>query len=435
MARRYIRIRAWRPAHPVRDRPKPVVESIHVAVRRIPARPRLAAERADPIRRLASVRHTAADGQRLGSRAAPRSSPTSATPRWRRRVPDSPTRSAATTVGVTRDEAIAHGADLAAATPLPVSADLEHGFATDPGRRRRDRRRRRRVRTRRMLDRGLGPGRARSSTTTSSPASGSPRPPRPPMPDRCASCSRPAPRTTSGTIDDFDDTLAGCRRTPPPVPTSCTPPGSRPPSRSARVVDNVDVPVNVLVFPGVPPIANSPSSASPACRSAVGSPSPPTAPSPRRHGSCWSRAPTGSGKVPARGDEAAARLRLTEPVAESRLGLDRRGDRALPGAGDVRLDTRRRAVGAHGHRARLGDGDARRHRRQPRPAADRRGPRRRVQPAAVDRQRLHAEPRRPDPPRWVARRPARPAAHLRHRRGLVHAWPRCCARSRRPPSC
>ena len=34
---------------------------------------------------------------------------------------------------MTRDEAIAHGAALAAATPLPVSADLEHGFATSPG--------------------------------------------------------------------------------------------------------------------------------------------------------------------------------------------------------------------------------------------------------------------------------------------------------------
>ena len=34
--------------------------------------------------------------------------------------------------GVTRDEAIAHGAALAAATPLPVSADLENGFAHDP---------------------------------------------------------------------------------------------------------------------------------------------------------------------------------------------------------------------------------------------------------------------------------------------------------------
>ncbi len=33
---------------------------------------------------------------------------------------------------VTRDEALRHAADLAAATPLPVSADLEKGFADDP---------------------------------------------------------------------------------------------------------------------------------------------------------------------------------------------------------------------------------------------------------------------------------------------------------------
>jgi 2-methylisocitrate lyase-like PEP mutase family enzyme len=34
--------------------------------------------------------------------------------------------------GVTREEALAHGAELAAATELPVSADLENGFADDP---------------------------------------------------------------------------------------------------------------------------------------------------------------------------------------------------------------------------------------------------------------------------------------------------------------
>jgi 2-methylisocitrate lyase-like PEP mutase family enzyme len=34
---------------------------------------------------------------------------------------------------VTRDEAIAHAAAIAAATPLPVTADLEKGFADDPG--------------------------------------------------------------------------------------------------------------------------------------------------------------------------------------------------------------------------------------------------------------------------------------------------------------
>jgi len=33
---------------------------------------------------------------------------------------------------VSRDQAIAHGADLAAATDVPVSADLENGFADDP---------------------------------------------------------------------------------------------------------------------------------------------------------------------------------------------------------------------------------------------------------------------------------------------------------------
>src|SRR5918993_2577272 len=33
---------------------------------------------------------------------------------------------------VTRDEALAHAAALAAATDLPVSADLENGFADDP---------------------------------------------------------------------------------------------------------------------------------------------------------------------------------------------------------------------------------------------------------------------------------------------------------------
>ena len=35
--------------------------------------------------------------------------------------------------GVTRDEMIAHAATLAAATELPVSADLENGFGHDPG--------------------------------------------------------------------------------------------------------------------------------------------------------------------------------------------------------------------------------------------------------------------------------------------------------------
>ena len=34
---------------------------------------------------------------------------------------------------VGREAAVAHGAELAAAVPVPVSADLENGFADDPG--------------------------------------------------------------------------------------------------------------------------------------------------------------------------------------------------------------------------------------------------------------------------------------------------------------
>jgi 2-methylisocitrate lyase-like PEP mutase family enzyme len=34
--------------------------------------------------------------------------------------------------GVTRDEALAHAADLIGATPLPVSGDFENGFVTAP---------------------------------------------------------------------------------------------------------------------------------------------------------------------------------------------------------------------------------------------------------------------------------------------------------------
>ena len=96
---------------------------------------------------------------------------------------------------------------------------------------------------------------ARPSTTSDSPASGSPPPPRPPTPDPCASCSRPAPRTTSARSTTSTTRFAGCRRTPPPVPTSSTRRGSRRPSRSPASSRKSDVPVNVLVFPGVPSIA------------------------------------------------------------------------------------------------------------------------------------------------------------------------------------
>ena len=85
----------------------------------------------------------------------------------------------APTAAVTREEAIAHTAALAAATPLPVNADLEDCFADDPagvaatitGRGRRPARPARRSRT----SRATPPAR---STTSGWPPTGSPRPSR-----------------------------------------------------------------------------------------------------------------------------------------------------------------------------------------------------------------------------------------------------------------
>ena len=73
----------------------------------------------------------------------------------------------------------------------------------------------------------------------------------------------------------------------------------------------------------------------------------------------------------------------------------------------------------------------RRHGRQHRAAAHRRAARRRRRRAAVDRQRLHADPGVAHPARRLAGRPLRPAPDLRHRRRLVRRWRRCSAASRR----
>src|SRR5690606_1974831 len=110
-----------------------------------------------------------------------------------------------------------------------------------------------------------------------------------------------------------------------------------------------------------------------------------------------SRAPPGVGRN--------ARRR---PVVES--ACERRHGAAL---------LRRGPVGDAGHRARLERGRAGHDRGEHRPADPRRRPRRGDVGTAVDRQRLHADAGRADPARRLARRPVRPAADLRPRRGLV----------------
>ena len=155
---------------------------------------------------------------------------------------------------VTRDEAITHGADLAAATPLPVSADLEHGFATRPE--------------------------DVAETVALAAASG------------LAGCSiedwdkeaqaiyelalardriaAAADAAHSGTVrlvltaraenhfrqvDDLDDTVARLQAYQAAGADVVYAPGISTVEQITRVVDAVDVPVNVLVFPGVPTVA------------------------------------------------------------------------------------------------------------------------------------------------------------------------------------
>ena len=72
------------------------------------------------------------------------------------------------------------------------------------------------------------------------------------------------------------------------------------------------------------------------------------------------------GMAARRRDAAGARARPAGTMTDAPPACGRRG---------------RRALGAAGHRARLEHGDARRHRRQPRPAAHRRRPRRLVRRA------------------------------------------------------
>ena len=74
------------------------------------------------------------------------------------------------------------------------------------------------------------------------------------MPDPSASSSRPVPRTTSGesTTSTTRSPAAGVRAAGADVVFA---PGISTAEQITRVVEAVDVPVNVLVLPGVPPIA------------------------------------------------------------------------------------------------------------------------------------------------------------------------------------
>jgi 2-methylisocitrate lyase-like PEP mutase family enzyme len=156
--------------------------------------------------------------------------------------------------GVTRDEAIAHGAELARATPLPVSADLENGYATSPD----DVAATVALAARSDLagcsiedwaadagaiyDHGLA--RERVAAAAEAAHAG---------PVRLVLTAR-AENHIRG-VDDLDDTIDRLQGYASVGADVVYAPGITSPEQIRRVVDAVDVPVNVLVVPGVPPIA------------------------------------------------------------------------------------------------------------------------------------------------------------------------------------
>ena len=123
---------------------------------------------------------------------------------------------------VTREEAIAHSAEIVAATDLPVSADLENGFADDP------------AGVAQTIELALQTGLAGCSVEDYSGRADDaiydlglarervrPRS-RSPTPGRCSSCSPPAPRTTSTGATIWPTRSPGCRPTRRPAPTCCS---------------------------------------------------------------------------------------------------------------------------------------------------------------------------------------------------------------------
>jgi 2-methylisocitrate lyase-like PEP mutase family enzyme len=156
--------------------------------------------------------------------------------------------------GVTRDEAIAHGAELATATPLPVSADLENGYATSPDE----------VAAtvslaatsglagcsiedwagdeRAIYDRGLARDRVAAAVEAAHAGA-----------VRLVLTARSENHIRG--VDDLDDTIARLQAFAAVGADVVYAPGITTPEQIRRVVDAVDVPVNVLVVPGVPPIA------------------------------------------------------------------------------------------------------------------------------------------------------------------------------------
>ncbi|HEV7772995.1 MAG TPA: isocitrate lyase/phosphoenolpyruvate mutase family protein [Conexibacter sp.] len=157
--------------------------------------------------------------------------------------------------GVTRDEALAHAAEIAAATPLPVSADLENGFGDAPEAVAETVALARETglagcsvedyggdSERRVYDRGLAVERVAAAVEAAHAG-----------PVRLVLTAR-AENHIRG-VDDLDDTIARLQAYEQAGADVLFAPGLRTIEQIRAVVEAVERPVNVLMWPGCPPVS------------------------------------------------------------------------------------------------------------------------------------------------------------------------------------
>jgi len=155
---------------------------------------------------------------------------------------------------VTRDEAIAHAAQLAAATPLPVNADLENGFADQPDA------------VAETYRRAAASGIAGASIEDWDPRAGVLYEAGPAA-ERVAAAAEAAHDGASRLVltaraenhlrgvDDLEDTITRLIAYQEAGADVLYAPGLIERGSIQRVVDAVDRPVNVLALPGVPSVS------------------------------------------------------------------------------------------------------------------------------------------------------------------------------------
>jgi len=157
---------------------------------------------------------------------------------------------------VSAEEALAHGAELAAATEVPVSADLEHGFADDP------------ASVAATVSAAAATGLAGCSIEDSTGDDDHPiydadlaRERITAAVEAAHAAAHPIVLTARAEnhlhgVDDLDDTVSRLQAFADEGADCVYAPGLRDLDDIGRVVDAVDCPVNVLAWPGGPTVAD-----------------------------------------------------------------------------------------------------------------------------------------------------------------------------------